>query len=324
MSTATIDAAGASGEARSERRPDTWLLHHRADRRQIAIVTLYFASLLALYFAPACRTAPMFVAACALSFLNAVVIHNHLHKGIFKSKGLNRAFRCVLSFGALYPASANIASHNLVHHHFDDDGQPDWASPSHARVKWNLLNLLHFPNIIGPITFAGINRWASVKGRADYRRQSMQESVFAFGLTGLLLAYDFWTVLFFVLVPQLWGARWFLRVNIIQHDGCDISSEYNHSRNFGGALINWFAVNAGYHTAHHNKPGLHWSELAKSHQQEVAPKMDPSLLEPSLLGYLARTYVFRISRPQQWSPPPPIPAESAPALLNAETASEAY
>jgi fatty acid desaturase len=131
-------------------------------------------------------------------------------------------------------------------------------------------------------------------------------------------------VLFFVLVPQLWGARWFLRVNIIQHDGCDISSEYNHSRNFGGALINWFAVNAGYHTAHHNKPGLHWSELSKSHQQEVAPKMDPSLLEPSLLGYLARTYVFRISRPQQWSPPPPIPAESAPALLNAETASEAY
>jgi fatty acid desaturase len=217
-----------------------------------------------------------------------------------------------------------IPSHNLVHHHFDDDGQPDWASPSHARFKWNLLNLLHFPNIIGPITFAGINRWASVKGRADYRRQSMQESVFAFGLTGLLLAYDFWTVLFFVLVPQLWGARWFLRVNIIQHDGCDISSEYNHSRNFGGALINWFAVNAGYHTAHHNKPGLHWSELAKSHQQEVAPKMDPSLLEPSLLGYLARTYVFRISRPQQWSPPPPIPAESAPALLNAETASEAY
>jgi fatty acid desaturase len=288
------------------------------------IVLVYLTLLASMVLFEPCRNVFFLIAACQFSFYVQTVTHNVLHGALFESKAANRAFRFVLSFCGLFPVSSVIPSHNLVHHHFDDDGQPDWASPSHARFKWNLLNLLHFPNIIGPITFAGINRWASVKGRADYRRQSMQESVFAFGLTGLLLAYDFWTVLFFVLVPQLWGARWFLRVNIIQHDGCDISSEYNHSRNFGGALINWFAVNAGYHTAHHNKPGLHWSELAKSHQQEVAPKMDPSLLEPSLLGYLARTYVFRISRPQQWSPPPPIPAESAPALLNAETASEAY
>jgi beta-carotene hydroxylase len=298
------------------KRPEDW--------RQLFIVLVYLTLLASMVLFEPCRNVFFLIAACQFSFYVQTVTHNVLHGALFESKAANRAFRFVLSFCGLFPVSSVIPSHNLVHHHFDDDGQPDWASPSHARFKWNLLNLLHFPNIIGPITFAGINRWASVKGRADYRRQSMQESVFAFGLTGLLLAYDFWTVLFFVLVPQLWGARWFLRVNIIQHDGCDISSEYNHSRNFGGALINWFAVNAGYHTAHHNKPGLHWSELAKSHQQEVAPKMDPSLLEPSLLGYLARTYVFRISRPQQWSPPPPIPAESAPALLNAETASEAY
>jgi len=298
------------------KRPEDW--------RQLFIVLVYLTLLASMVLFEPCRNVFFLIAACQFSFYVQTVTHNVLHGALFESKAANRAFRFVLSFCGLFPVSSVIPSHNLVHHHFDDDGQPDWASPSHARFKWNLLNLLHFPNIIGPITFAGINRWASVKGRADYRRQSMQESVFAFGLTGLLLAYDFWTVLFFVLVPQLWGARWFLRVNIIQHDGCDISSEYNHSRNFGGALINWFAVNAGYHTAHHNKPGLHWSELAKSHQQDVAPKMDPSLLEPSLLGYLARTYVFRISRPQQWSPPPPIPAESAPALLNAETASEAY
>jgi fatty acid desaturase len=292
------------------------------DWRQVFIVAVYVCLLTAMVLVPWCRNVVFLATACMFSFYVQTVTHNVLHGALFESKALNRVFRLLLSFSGLFPVSSVIPSHNLVHHHFDDDGQTDWASPSHARFRWNLLNLLHFPNIIGPITFAGVARWASVKGRGDYRRQSMQESVFAFGLTGLLLTWDFWTVLFFVLVPQLWGARWFLRVNLIQHDGCDIGSEHNHSRNFGGRILNWLSVNAGYHTAHHNRAGLHWTELPASHAKDVAPKMDPALMEKSLVGYLARTYVFRFSRPPQWSPPPPLPAEAAPALMSAET--EAY
>jgi beta-carotene hydroxylase len=272
-------------------------LKHASDWRQVFIVAVYLTLLGSMVLVPWCRNVVFLVAACAFSFYVQTVTHNVMHAGLFESKALNRVFRLVLSFCGLFPVSSVIPSHNLVHHHFDDDGQPDWADPKHARFSWNLLNLLHFPNIIGPITFAGTNRWASVKGRADYRRASAQESAFAFGLTGLLLAWDFWTVLFFVLVPQLWGARWFLRVNLIQHDACDIASEYNHSRNFGGKLLNWFSVNAGYHTAHHNKAGQHWTELPHSHAADVAPKMKPELMQASLLVYLARTYLFRVSRP---------------------------
>ncbi len=272
-------------------------LKHHSDWRQLFIVFVYLSLLASMVLVPGCRNVAFLITACMFSFYVQTVTHNVLHGVLFESKALNRAFRFILSFCGLFPVSSVIPSHNIVHHHFDDDGQPDWASPAHARFSWNLLNLLHFPNIIGPITFAGISRWASVKGRADYRRQSMQESAFAFGLTAVLLAWDFWTVLFFVLVPQLWGARWFLRVNLIQHDVCDIDSELDHSRNFGGKLLNWFSVNAGYHTAHHNKPGLHWTELPENHVKDVAPSMNPKLLQKSLLVYLARTYVLRFSRP---------------------------
>lgn len=299
-------------------------LKRASDWRQLFIVAVYLSLLAAMVLVPACRNIGCLVVACAFSFYVQTVTHNVLHAGLFESKALNRGFRLLLSFSGLFPVSSVIPSHNLVHHHFDDDGQPDWASPSHARFGWNLLNLLHFPNIIGPITFAGVNRWASVKGRATYRRESAQESAFAFGLTGALLLWDFWTVLFFVVVPQLWGARWFLRVNLIQHDGCDMTSEHNHSRNFGSRLLNWFSVNAGYHTAHHNRAGLHWSELPASHAEHVAPKMDPALMQPSLLWYLAKTYLFTWGRPSGWKAPPPLPAEAAPALGSAETASEAY
>lgn len=277
-------------------------LKHSSDWRQLLIVFVYLSLLTSMVLVPWCRNVVFLITACMFSFFVQTVTHNVLHGVLFESKALNRAFRFVLSFCGLFPVTSVIPSHNIVHHHFDDDGQPDWASPAHARFSWNLLNLMHFPNIIGPITFAGINRWGSVKGRADYRRQSMQESVFAFGLTALLLAYDFWTVLFFVLVPQLWGARWFLRVNLIQHDACDIDSEIDHARNFGGKLLNWFSVNAGYHTAHHNKPGLHWTELPANHAKDIAPTMNPQLMQTSLLVYLARTYVLRFSRPVAVSP----------------------
>jgi fatty acid desaturase len=257
----------------------------------------YLGVLGAMYFVPACKNVGFLAAACYLSFLNAVVIHNHLHQGIFHSRRLNMLWRCVLSFGALYPASANIPSHNLVHHHFDDDGQPDWAAPEHVAFRWNLLNLIHFPNVAGPNTFAGVQRWKAIANRREFARQYLCENVIAFGLTFVLFAFDFWTTLFFIVIPQLYGARCILRINLIQHDGCDTASEWNHSRNFVGRAFNWIMCNNGYHTIHHNRAGLHWSVLAEAHEREVVARIDPSLDERSMALYLLRTYVLHLRRP---------------------------
>ena len=260
-------------------------------------MALYQALLWGMMFVPAWRHPLVLVPAFLLSFLNAVVIHNHLHRGIFHSHRLNLLWRGVLSFGALYPASANVPSHNLVHHHFGDNGQPDWADPQHVRFRWNLLNLIHFPNIAGPNTFAGVAKWAATTRQASFGRQYLAETIFAFGLTGALLLYDFWPALCFVVLPQFYGARCILRINLIQHDGTDTSSEWNHSRNFVGRFFNWIMCNNGYHTIHHNRAGLHWSELAEAHRREVAPRIDPSLDEPSMLGYLLRRYALTLWRP---------------------------
>jgi fatty acid desaturase len=246
-----------------------------------------------MYFVPACRNVACFAAACFFSFLNGVVIHNHLHQGIFTSRRLNLWFRGVLSFGALYPVTANVAAHNLVHHHFDDGGRPDWVAPGQTQFRWNLMNLIHFPNIVGTITFAGVHRWLQLEGRLAFRRQYVFEQAVAFGVTGALLVLDFWPGLFFVVLPQLFGARWILRMNLIQHEGCDLGSEWNHSRNFTGRAYNWIMCNNGYHTIHHNRAGLHWSEWAAAHAREVAPRIDPSLNERSMTWYLVRTYLLQ-------------------------------
>lgn len=272
-------------------------MRHPTEWRQIGIVTTYLVLLASMYFFEPCRNILFFAAACYFSFLNSVVIHNHLHQGIFHDKRLNLAWRCVLSFGALYPASANIPAHNLVHHHFEDDGQPDWAAPGAVGFTWNLLNLIHFPNVAGPQTFSGVQRWKAVLDRRAFSRQYVREQIVAFGLTLVLLVNDFWPALFFVVLPQLYGARCILRINLIQHDRCDTSSEWNHSRNFVGRAFNWIMCNNGYHTIHHNKAGLHWSELAAAHERDVKPRIHPSLDERSMVWYLLRTYFLGWRRP---------------------------
>ena len=171
----------ARGGAQAGAQGGPWLVRHPTEWRQVAIVLVYQALLLGMMFVPGLRHPLVLVPAFLLSFLNAVVIHNHLHRGIFHSHRLNMLWRGVLSFGALYPASANVPSHNLVHHHFGDDGQPDWADPGHVRFKWNLLNLIHFPNIAGPNTFAGVARWAASTRQASFGRQYLAETIFAFG-----------------------------------------------------------------------------------------------------------------------------------------------
>jgi hypothetical protein len=79
-----------------------------------------------------------------------------------------------------------------------------------------------------------------------------------------------------------------LIINYIQHVHTDEESQYNHSRNFTG-LYNRFLLNNGYHTAHHEQMGLHWSQLPAAHEK-IKHLIDPSLNLKSLGWYIIKTY----------------------------------
>jgi fatty acid desaturase len=111
-----------------------------------------------------------------------------------------------------------------------------------------------------------------------------------------LLAVDWQKALLFVLVPQILANLWIVGINYFWHDGCDADHPLNHSRNFTGWLLNYLALNNGYHGMHHLEPAMHWSLLPEAHAQKLRPGLHPALEEPSLLGYAWRAYVYPARR----------------------------
>jgi hypothetical protein len=124
-----------------------------------------------------------------------------------------------------------------------------------------------------------------------YRQFGIERAV-VIGVTIALFVLDWRKALLYWQLPHLYAAWGIIAMNYLQHDGCDEHHPYNHSRNFVGALVNWWTFNNGYHGMHHMNPGLHWSLLPAAHQKTLAPELDPRLVERSFPAYLLRTFVW--------------------------------
>lgn len=99
-------------------------------------------------------------------------------------------------------------------------------------------------------------------------------------------------VYFFGFFASSLFANWsMIFINYIQHVHADPWSEHNHSRNFCSNLGNWLVFNNGYHTAHHESAGLHWSKLPAAHAK-IAHLIHPDLNQPSIFGFVLRAYLL--------------------------------
>ena len=268
-------------------------LRHRADWRTLGfvVVTLF---LLGGAWSGWLRNAAVVMASCFFAFVCCIIAHNHMHRPVFHGRFWNGLFQIVLMFGAGQPPTGIITAHN-ERHHVQPDSEQDFVRTSLVRSRWNVVNLLTFPFVsIAAMIREKPNdlaRWKLSRPHL-YRQALLERSVFYAVLTALLVS-DWRATLIFLVVPWLCAQLALVGVNLLQHQDCDTESEYDHSRNVTGALINWFLLNNGYHTAHHLRPSLHWSRLPDFHRQHVVPRMDPALDHRSFIGLL----VERLRRP---------------------------
>jgi fatty acid desaturase len=272
------------------------MLRHRADVRTLGFVATYFG-LLALQWlwrpGELWIAIPLLVLTCFFSFFGAVITHNTVHAPIFKDRRLNRAFQVVLTLTYGHPVSSFVPGHNLSHH-LHTESRRDVMRTSKVRFRWHLLNGLFFMFRMAPDIMRADSKYALTmrKRKPAWFRQFVLEYAVLYLFMGTLLLLDWRAFLLYLFLPHRYAGWGIITMNLLQHDGCDPETEYNHSRNFVGKLVNWFTFNNGYHTIHHHKPSLHWSLLPAAHAELVHPHIHPALEQPSLLGYLWRTFGF--------------------------------
>ena len=256
-------------------------------------------------------------------FCSGVLAHYHNHCPVFEDRRANALYSIWLSIFYGYHIFAWVPTHNMNHHKFVNG--PGDASITCRYSKNDTLFSAVTYFFVSTYFQAGLIKSFVAKARAGNRRQFRQiiaqyASVLvahvaflglAVHLRGLRLGLVTYLCSFGATAAMgLWGMMF---INYIQHVHCDPSTDYNHSRNFVGPLANWLVFNSGYHTAHHEVAGAHWSTLPAIHQA-IAHNIDPELNQPSIAGYLFRAYVIGRLSPRLLPRQVGRPAYEAPSL----------
>ena len=268
------------------------MLRYGADRRTIAYLACT-AVLTAINWRMGRVHPVLYPVTLFFFFTSAVISHNHNHLGMWRSKTLNLFTSYVIALFYGHPAIAWVPTHNQVHHRLnnrpgDTSRSPKWFEGNH------LAAILVYPTLTNIAQTKDIRLFL----RDLYKRDrpafwsAASEYVVFFGTMAFLLVLDWRKTLLFFVIPQQTALFLIQCVNYLQHVETDSESEWNHSRNFVGPVLNGLLFNSGYHTVHHEKPDVHWSLLPALHEQ-YAHRIDPSLLQRSWPRYFGYTYFVR-------------------------------
>ncbi|HMV66341.1 MAG TPA: fatty acid desaturase [Myxococcota bacterium] len=289
------------------------LLRYQADRRTLAFVAAFFVLSFtgyAMHPMPWWLAVPWVAATSVMSFCCAVITHNTIHAPIFYDRTLNRLFQFVLTLAYGHPVSAFVPGHNLSHH-LHTQSRRDVMRTTKLRWKINLLNQLFFlPTLAADITRADLAFARAMRTeRPRWFRQWVAEWLVFLAAQIALLVVNPVGFLLYVFIPHNFAAWAIVGINYVQHDGCDPSHPYNHSRNLVGPWMNWWFFNNGYHGLHHHEPALHWSLLPAEHARTMHGHVHPNLEVPDFVAYCWRAYVSPGQRVDYLGQPVVLPDE---------------
>ncbi len=270
------------------------MLRYSADiQTLITVVSLFGLIVLQWTWTPPTVwiSALLVVVTCANSFLIAVASHNAVHSPVFRRQWLNSLFQVVLTLGYGHPVSAFVSGHNLSHHRYLQSPR-DAMRTGKLRFKWHLLNVLLLPVVVGGAIFKINIKYFKVmrKRNPPLFRQFMLETSVIVVFVSALLVTDPFKFIYTIFIPYQYAVWAITATNMIQHDGCDENSKWNHSRNFVGPVLNFFCFNNGFHTIHHMHPGLHWSLTREAHWRVVSPHIHPALEQRHFCQWVLRAF----------------------------------
>lgn len=246
------------------------LFRFSEDRLPVAIFLALFAIDLIIFATVSAW--PLVLAWAVLSVPAKVCIaawnHHHQHVPFFHSTVSNRLMEIV--FGLQTGAVSNVwvLHHNLGHHdHYMDQSKdesawrlPDGRIMSAHEYTWRLV-------MTGYV--CALRNSAE---HPDIRRTFLFMTALHIALLAALVWINAFNALAIFIVPMVISFVLTCRHTYDHHAGCSEVDEYAASNNIMHRWYNILTGNLGYHTAHHLRPGLHWSKLPSFHAR-IAKKI---------------------------------------------------
>jgi fatty acid desaturase len=275
MLTATLSDAPSTPAAATRGR----VLRYTADWWPVTIVTgSFLLHVVVFWYATPLIALLAFLPIFAISTVVAAFNHHHQHLNAFHSPVLNRVYDVLLAVQTGVGPYTWVLHHNLGHHQ-NYLNQPPSAEPDEShwtrkdgsqmgRIEYTLHTFLHHQ-----VDVYKIGR----KHPQVFRRYLLMKlPCYAFVAFGLYLNPLNYVLVF--LIPSALALMHTCWATYEHHAGYLTSDHVEASVNRKHPLFNLLTCNLGLHTAHHMKPGLHWSELPAVHA-----KIRPEIPEPQLL-----------------------------------------
>jgi beta-carotene hydroxylase len=268
--------------------PPQWMLY-KADLRTLALLsTLSLCFTLGWFLNLDWLMLPctiLVVTACAAK-------HNHTHCPTFRNRSLNRVLDYSLTLMSGSSTTGIRVAHN-VRHHGNNQSSEDFVRCSIVSKSATLKALLVY---VPRVAWEGWqHRTSDLKStsRKAMHRNCLTERLLLWTFIILLLTLDWSKALILFGIPWLVGQWFLIAINLPQHDNCDPNDPHSHSRNIVGRSSNWLFLNNGYHSAHHERPALHWSQLPAYHTQKIAPYLPARLSCNGLTQFWMRWWIER-------------------------------
>jgi fatty acid desaturase len=231
--------------------------------------------------------------------------HHHQHVLTFEQPWLNRLLEIVYGLQTGATTNAWVLHHSLGHHVNYLDPHKDesrWMRADGSKMgEWEYSWI---------VTLTAYPRAYAVGARyPEKRRQLVVWGLITLAIAAALVAYrPLPGLIVFVLAPlfSLWGTAW---ATYAHHAGRSTASHEVASNNMVQRLYNLWTGNLGYHTAHHTRPGVHWSQLRALHD-ELAPHIPAdAYVEPGWpWRWFGKSYLPTPEQVAALSAPPARPA----------------
>lgn len=244
------------------------ILKYKADRGPVAYVLAMFAVHVLLWWfaSPMVALASTLPLAIASMFV-APINHHHQHLNTFRSPVVNRFYDLALALQTGVAPYSWTLHHNLGHH-LNYLNQHPHTSPDESawtrrdgtqmgRVEYTLDMLLRHQSDIFRVG----------QQYPRFRRYWLAMKLPLWGLLGGALFVNPLNTLLIFLIPGFMALTHTIWATYEHHAGCPTDDHVLGSFNRDNRLYNWMTGNLGLHTAHHSRPGVHWSLLPRLHEE---------------------------------------------------------